>query len=331
MNYVRYFAFLISLCISAMAGAAVGSKPEQIPAKVAVLVFDNAENIDFTGPMQVFDVAGFEVFTVAANRTPVAISGGMKVVPQYTFSDAPQADIVVVPGGGVDDVMMDPATLAWIKAQSGGARHVMSVCNGAFILAHTGLLDGMTATTTSGNVSALRHHSAATKVVRNRRVVDNGKIVTTGGLSAGIDGALHLVSKLRGNGQAHYVAQMLEYDWRPDGAYVPATYALHLLPMYLDQKLAKFARVDEVAGSAGNARGWRMSFVLTPVTSQAELIAQIADLLSTRGNWGKPTSSTAQRRQWEFRDDEGRAWTSSINIAHANDVQQLLTIAVKRR
>lgn len=204
------FALLIATFVSAHAFAAVAPVAVQPQKKVAILLFNNVENIDFTGPMQVFDLAGLEVFTVAADRSPLVISGGMKVLPQYTFADSPDADVIVLPGGGVDDVMMDDATLAWIKGGAAHAQHIMSVCNGAFILAHTGLLDGLIATTTSGNVDSLRHHSPRTRVVRDRRVVDAGKIITTGGLSAGIDGALHVVARLRGNGHARYVAQMLE-------------------------------------------------------------------------------------------------------------------------
>lgn len=328
MKIFRQLAFLILLCTAALASAAAPA-----PVRVAILLFDNVENIDFTGPMQVFDVAGFEVVTVAASRLPVTISGGLKVLPQYTFADAPQSDIILVPGGGVDNVMMDDATLNWIKAQDGKAQHVMSVCNGAFILAHTSLLDGMTVTTTSGNVSSLRHHSPRAKVVRNKRVVDEGKLITTGGLSAGIDGALHVVAKLRGKGLAQYVAQMIEYDWRPEGSYLPATYALHQLPMYLDQKLAKYAQVDKLVSSAGNAAEWRISFLLSTVKPPAELLAETSALLATHGNWGKPASSKAQQQEWAFRDDEGKAWIASAHLASVRDksAQHLLTVAVKRR
>ena len=171
-------ALLLASFVTAHALATVAPATAQPSKKVAILLFNKVENIDFTGPMQVFDVAGFEVFTVAADRSPLVISGGMKVLPQYTFADAPDADVVVLPGGSVDDVMMDEATLAWIKGEAAHAQHVMSVCNGAFILAHTGLLDGLTATTTSGNVDSLRHHSPRTRVVRDKRVVDAGKIIT---------------------------------------------------------------------------------------------------------------------------------------------------------
>jgi putative intracellular protease/amidase len=328
------FALLITSFVSAIAIAAGAPAAASPSKKVAILLFDKVENIDFTGPLQVFDVAGFQAFTVAADRTPVVISGGMKVLPQYTFADAPDADVVVIPGGDVDNVMMNKATLDWIKAEAAHAQYVMSVCNGAFILAHAGLLDGLTATTTSGNVEALRHHSPGIKVVRDRRVVDNGKIITTGGLSAGIDGALHVVAKLRGDGQAQFVAQTLEYDWRPEGGYLPATYALHLLPMYLDQKLAKFAQVDKLISSSGNADRWNISFLLTMERPRANLLTQIGSMLSTHGKWGKSSATEeSQKEEWTFQDDDGKPWIASARVekVKGNDKQQVLTIEVKSR
>ncbi|UVW29188.1 DJ-1/PfpI family protein [Massilia sp. H6] len=328
------FALLIVSFVSTLAIAQAPPATASPSRKVAILLFDNVENIDFTGPMQVFAVAGFDVFTVAADRRPVGISSGMKVLPQYSFADAPDADVVVIPGGDTDNVMMDKATLDWINVKASHARHVMSVCNGAFILAHTGLLDGLTATTTSGNVDALRQHSPGTSVVRDRRVVDAGKIITTGGFLAGIDGALHLVARLRGNGHAQFVAQTLEYDWRPDGGYAPAAYALRLLPMYLDQKLENFAQVDKVISSSGNANRWNMSFLLTTQAPAASLLTQIGSMLSSHGKWGEAVATAeSQKMEWAFQDVDGKPWIATARVDHVkgNDKQQLFTIEVKSR
>jgi putative intracellular protease/amidase len=330
-------AWRLALVITAFASSTAFSAPAPAaaqPVKVAILVFDKAENIDFTGPLQVFDDAGFEAFTVAADRKTVVVSGGLSVMPQFTFTDSPDADVSVIPGGQVDDVMMDPAVLDWIKTKAGRAKHVMSVCNGAFILAHTGLLEGATATTTSGNVKSLREHSPGTKVVRDKRVVDHGKVITTGGLSAGIDGALHVVAKIRGEGNARFVAQTLEYDWRPEGGYVPATYALRHLPMYLDRKLAKLARVDKVVSSEGNAQRWNITFLVTSEAPPATLLPQIGTMLSTYGAWGKPTvTPRVPREEWQFKDDDGRQWTASARLfpVKGNDQQQVLAIAVSAK
>ena len=107
-----------------------------------------------------------------------------------------------------------PERIQWIQEKSKDADYVLSVCNGAFILAKTGLLDGLSATTTRYLIDGLEAIAPNTKMVRNVRYVDNGKIITSGGLSAGIDAALHLVSKIQGKERAQSIAYGLEYEWR---------------------------------------------------------------------------------------------------------------------
>jgi transcriptional regulator GlxA family with amidase domain len=190
--------------------------------KVAVLVFDGVEIIDFAGPWEVFGAAGFDVYAVAASTAPVTTAMGMKVVPRYAFADAPVPDVLLVPGGGVKGARDDAATRAFLVATSARAGRTLSVCNGAFLLANAGLLEGLSATTTAHLVGTLRAEFPKTKVVEGPRFVDNGKIVTAAGLSAGIDGALHLVSQLLGRKNAEAVARRIEYTWRPDAGLVLA-------------------------------------------------------------------------------------------------------------
>lgn len=199
--------------------------------KVAILIFDQVQVIDYSGPLEVFSDAGFDVFTVAATRKPVTTSAGdaVKLTPKYTFADAPQADVIVIPGGGYE-AKKDSAAVAWIRRESAHAEHTMSVCNGAFTLANTGLLDGMSATTTAGNINRMRRSYPAIKVVGDQRVVDNGKILSTAGLSAGIDGALHMVDLMKGEGAGQSVALFIEYDWRPHGSFIRGTMADRLIP-----------------------------------------------------------------------------------------------------
>ncbi len=184
--------------------------------KVAILIFDGVEIIDYTGPWEIFGAADFEVFTVAERKQPVTTAMRMTVIPGYTFADAPRPDVLVVPGGGVKAARGSAPTLKWVKETSGLAAQTMSVCNGAFILASAGLLDGLTATTTAGNVARLRAEYPGIRVIDDKRWVDNGRIVTTAGLTAGIDGALHVVSKMLGNAIAEQVALSEEYDWKPE-------------------------------------------------------------------------------------------------------------------
>jgi putative intracellular protease/amidase len=184
--------------------------------RVAVLVFDEAEIIDFTGPMEVFTAAGAKVFTVAPTMASVLAGDSLRIQPDYDIDHAPEADILVIPGGNQDAVTKNAKLMDWIRQRSAGPETLMSVCTGAFILGKAGLLDGKSATVTAPAMSFFAKEFPKTLVVRNRRFVDAGKIVTTGGLSAGIDGALHLVEREQGAIRAQDVARYLEYDWQPE-------------------------------------------------------------------------------------------------------------------
>lgn len=201
------------------ASRAVGPREQ----RVGVLVFDRVQVIDSMGPYEIFGAAGFDVATVAETAAPVTTSMGLTIVPRYTFADAPRFDVLVVPGGGVAGPRESAATLAYVRAATSRAEHTLSVCNGAFILASAGLLDGLGATTTAGLIEELRSEFPKVRVVAGRRFVDNGKIVTAGGLSAGIDGALHVVAAMRGDSEAARVAEREEYAWHSDGK-TPAGY-----------------------------------------------------------------------------------------------------------
>lgn len=186
----------------------------QRPKRVAILVFNRVQIIDYTGPYEMFGAAGFDVFTVAATKEPIKTAMGMEIVPKFTFVEAPEADVLVIPGGGVGQVSEDQATLQYIKKANSRSQYTLSVCNGAFTLANTGLLDGLSATTTRGNIPGLAMRFPKIKVTKDVRYVDNGKIITAGGLSAGIDGALHVIEKMMGVEVAERVAYQEEYAWR---------------------------------------------------------------------------------------------------------------------
>lgn len=184
---------------------------EEKARSVAILIFAGMELLDFAGPAEVFAAAGYKVSTVAATRDPVACAGLMKLTPHYTFADCPRTDIIVVPGGGVSAVAKDERVTKWLTQAAGEAEATMSVCTGAFVLAQAGLLDGKEATTHWSGIKRLRTQYPKITVRENQRVVDNGKIVTTAGVSAGIDGSLHLVERLSGRNQASQTARYMEY------------------------------------------------------------------------------------------------------------------------
>ena len=184
------------------------------PMTVAILVFEGVELLDFAGPAEVFAVAdygrSFKVVTVSKSTQPLRTMGGIRVTPDYRYDDAPQPDIVVVPGGAMTNA--GEGATRWIKHAAGKADAVMSVCMGAFLLADAGLLSGIEATTHRWGIQGLRSAAPKCKVVSGRRFVDSGKIVTTAGVSAGIDGALHLVERFYGKPAAEWTAnEWMEY------------------------------------------------------------------------------------------------------------------------
>ncbi len=190
--------------------------PESAAARrtVAILVYEGVELLDFAGPGEVFAAAGrFDVFTVGPTLAPVTSQGFVEVQPRYSVASAPRPDILIVPGGAAGNVISNEAVMSWIKATAGRAEQVLSVCNGAMVLAHAGLLDGLEATTHHGSLAALRQHAPRTTVHDDRRFVDNGKVVTAAGVSAGIDMSLHVVAKLLGAGAASSTARYMEYAW----------------------------------------------------------------------------------------------------------------------
>ncbi len=213
-------AWKITLLLSL--ALAAPSLAQESPARVrtvAILVYEGVELLDFAGPGEVFSAArasdgsSFKVCTVAKEKQPVRSQGFVEIVPQYALADCPAADIVVVPGGSVP--RGDAELQRWLAERSKQCEIVMSVCNGALLLASAGLLDGLEATTHHGSLASLVQLAPKTKVYTNRRFVDNGRILTSAGVSAGIDGALHVVERLLGKEAALETARYMEYDWRP--------------------------------------------------------------------------------------------------------------------
>jgi len=196
---------------------------------VAILIFDDVEVLDFCGPFEVFSVAGrregsdpFNTYTVA-EKTPISARNSLSVNPKYTLETCPQPDILVVPGGGgrhTDGTpfgtrreMHNETLLTWVNGVYPKTEHVLSVCTGALILAKAGLATNMAATTHHAAFDELRKVAPNTEVREGERIVDNGKIIFSGGISAGIDAAFYLVSKLLGNATALETAAYMEYNW----------------------------------------------------------------------------------------------------------------------
>jgi transcriptional regulator GlxA family with amidase domain len=138
--------------------------------------------------------------------------------PRYTFADCPRSDVVVVPGGSIGSVAKDKRVTDWLVRASKEAEITLSICTGSFVLARAGLLDGKEATTHWSAIKTLRSQFPKTTVRDDKRVVDSGKVVTTAGVSAGIDGALHVVDRLSGRAKARETAHYMEYNWHVEPA-----------------------------------------------------------------------------------------------------------------
>jgi transcriptional regulator GlxA family with amidase domain len=193
---------------------------------VGILIFDNVEVLDFAGPFEVFcrtrltpgaaarrseATAPFEVFTVAAVHGPVTAAGGLVVVPRYSFADAPPIDVLVVPGGlGTRALLGNADVIGWIRHAAGRAQRVTSVCTGALLLAEAGLLEGRHATTHWAALDELAALGRGAQVVAESRVVDDG-VITSAGISAGMDMAFHVVEALFGREVADETAHYIEY------------------------------------------------------------------------------------------------------------------------
>lgn len=188
---------------------------------LAILLFDDAEVLDFCGPFEVFSVANnqsdcpaFNVYTVA-EQSPVTARNGLSVNPDHTLESCPKPDILLVPGGiGTRTEMNNDPLVEWIRHIAADAELVLSVCTGALLLGKAGLLDELETTTHHVAYALLREIVPTCTVHEDQRFVDNGKVVTSAGIAAGIDTSLHVVERLVGSDIAEATARHMEYPWK---------------------------------------------------------------------------------------------------------------------
>lgn len=322
------FGSLLASSVQTQAQEKETEKPKQ---NVAILIFDGVQIIDYTGPYEVLGGWGKRhVYTVAEKADPITTNMGMRVVPNYTFENQPKPDIMIIPGGGVNRHLDNQKVIGWIQENAKEARYVMSVCNGAFFLAKAGLLDGLEATTTAGLIDKLAAMAPKTRVVRDKRFVDNGKIITAGGLSAGIDGALHLVEKVDGKGYAQAVAYGIEYDWRPEAGYARAAHADQKLPQKIYDAFYPGA---EPLSFVGGVENWEEKWEVAS-SSAPELLGSIGEKWATDTRWAKDTtvkaSSAAPTSVWKLTDEKGQVWEASATVQPAANNHMILTLKVVR-
>jgi len=307
------------------------SLPRDTRRRAAILIFDGVEIIDYTGPYEILGADNYDVYTVAAGSAPITTAMGMKVVPNYTLANAPHPDVLIVPGGSIRSALASDSTLAWVRATTQRDQHTLSVCNGAFILAQAGLLDGLAATTTYHNLVRLQNEYPQVKVKGGVRFVDNGKIITAGGLSAGIDGALHVIALLEGEGAAREVALAEEYDWKPG--------ALYARPLLADRLMPSLSLAGQVDGGAqwtntlsrGDSERWETEDVGPARGDLQALALALRQELAQKPGWTL-IEATGGTSRWTLSDLDGAKWRAEIEVSPAPEKpgQYRMHISVRR-
>ena len=197
--------------------------------RVGIVVFDDVEVLDFCGPFEVFSVtrlneerrreepSPFAVLLVAQQAGVVTAAGGLRVIPDVTLDACPALDVLVVPGGwGTRREIHNAELLAWIAQRGRQVETLTSVCTGAMLLGHAGLLDGRRATTHWRSLDWMRESFPQVTVERALHVVEDGHVVTSAGISAGIDMALRVVARYHGEAIARATARQMEYPFPDD-------------------------------------------------------------------------------------------------------------------
>lgn len=188
---------------------------------IGIFIYDQAEVLDFSGPFEVFSTSSrlntsgelFNVFLIGETGEAVNARGSFSVNPTFGFHDHPKIDVLIVVGGVHTGEIKKPKVLKWIASEANKAKLVASVCTGAFLLAEAGVLKNQNVTTHWEDIPNLRKNYTKLIVHENKRWIDEGNIVTSGGISAGIDMSLYLVSKLHSIELAEKTARQMEFDW----------------------------------------------------------------------------------------------------------------------
>ncbi len=200
-----------------------------IPKRVGIVVFPGVEVLDFCGPFEVFSVtrldearrreepSPFEVLLVAERTEPVVATGGLRVIPDVTLESCPPLDVLVVPGGwGTRTEIKNARLLAWIAERARQVETLTSVCTGSMLLGQAGLLDGRRATTHWRSLDWMRQSFPAVTVEDKLHVVEDGHVLTSAGISAGIDMALRVVARYHGEAIGRATARNMEYPFPDD-------------------------------------------------------------------------------------------------------------------
>lgn len=225
---MRTYLVSLSFLLVSVVASAQENRPVSAPTPttVAILLYPGVELLDFAGPLEVFsNMNNSRVYTVAARPGPLnTMKKSLTLTPDYTLANCPQPDVLIVPGASGDPIQTvtaDTAVINWIRRTAPQRQLTMSVCTGAYLLGKAGLLDNKTVTTHWASTQMLQQMTPKARVMEQTRFVEDGNLLTTAGVSAGIDGALHAVARLRSASDARAVAELIEYDhWNPESGLV---------------------------------------------------------------------------------------------------------------
>ncbi len=197
-----------------------------VTSAIGIFVFNDVEVLDFAGPYEVFTTAArmhartapeeaplFRVFLIGRTSASVRARAGLALSPDFEFSNHPPLQLLVIPGGVVTGELKQPEVASWIVRTAATTQLTASVCTGAFLLAQAGVITGQPVTTHWEDVEDLRAMFPALDVRTAVRWVDAGSVVTSAGISAGIDMCLHLVERLAGRALAERTARQMDFDW----------------------------------------------------------------------------------------------------------------------
>ena len=257
-------------------------RPTSSRKTATILVYEGADIMDVTGPWSVFEHAGFRVNTVAKTRDSVRLGMYMNIKPQFTFVNMPPADVLVIPGGGMAESGHDSAIINWLRSQKDSVETILSVCSGAFFLGNAGLLDGQEATTFASLIPELERRFPQAAVVNHTKYTDNGLIVTSAGLSSGIDAAFHVVAKYYGQGRTQDIANHMEYDWNPHTDYARTQLADNFIR---DIRGLVYIFSSEFLESSGNNDHWQYQYRLSDQINPSDVLPLIHKELKQLPGW----------------------------------------------
>lgn len=288
MNVIKPKSLLIILALAHLAAPTYAAEPRN----VAIVIYEGVEVLDLAGPAEVLEIAGsygrtgdlpaFRLYTVAPSADPVTSQNFLTLVPDHTPATAPVPDVLVIPGGQMRAVLGDEQFMGWLDRAMDSAL-TLTVCSGVSAPTQLGRLDGLEATTWHNLVDRLSQQHPEVDFQHGKRFVDNGNLITTAGVSAGIDGSLHLVARLLGLEVARETATYMEYPWTPE-PYLVDSYPVLNPTLDAAGRAVQVGRMQLRSGDLEGAEStWRRALDKDP--GNADLLYGLFQTLARMERW----------------------------------------------